>query len=234
MSSQILVFNTDTKIILSIFWSGYHGLLYLGDRESENVNITNNYFDGSGITRSWHTSSIFSTRGINILIAHNEVTRSLGNAIFLSAESLSKNWSDDDDDVWNVKIEFNYIHDFGMGIISDFGGIKPGSNYHACDTEDLEGLESNCYTFTRVYNNLVRDGWPYYCCANYLYSDVSASKNLFENNVLYGSGGGALYHHCGLENESKNNYVHRQIAPENGKKALSNVWGACEVGMSCE
>ena len=51
--------------------------------------------------------------------------------------------------------------------------------------------------------SLCRDGWPYYCCAEFLYSDVSAGKNLFEKNILYGSASGALFHHCGLENESR-------------------------------
>ena len=46
---------------------------------------------------------------------------------------------------------------------------------------------------------------------------------------MFGSGSGALYHHCGLENESKNNILHRQSTPSNGQKPVSNVWGACEA-----
>ena len=80
-----------------------------------------------------------------------------------------------------------------------------------------------------IYFLISRNGWPYYCCANFLYSDVSASKNLFEANIMTGSGSGALYHHCGLENESKNNIVHRVAAPDNGQDAVSNIWGACEA-----
>ena len=69
---------------------------------------------------------------------------------------------------------------------------------------------------------------PYYCCGNFLYSDVSSGKTLFENNILYGSGSEALYHHCGLENESRNNIVHREIRPANGEKPLGNLWAGCE------
>ena len=69
---------------------------------------------------------------------------------------------------------------------------------------------------------------PYYCCGNFLYSDVSSGKTLFENNILYGSGSEALFHHCGLENESKNNIVHRESRPANGEKPLSNLWAGCE------
>ena len=77
----------------------------------------------------------------------------------------------------------------------------------------------------------MRDGWPYFCCANFLYSDVSCSKNLFENNILYGSADSALIHHCGLENESKNNYVHRVASPDNGLEPIANMWGLCEAGQ---
>ena len=129
---------------------------------------------------------------------------------------------------WVVNVEYNYIHDFGAGITSDFGGIKTGSVAN-CDAESEAGLERNCFTYIRVYNNLLTNGWPYYCCAEFLYSDVSAGKNLFENNILYGSGSGALFHHCGLENEAKNNIVHRLIRPDNGQQPLSDLWGACEA-----
>ena len=77
--------------------------------------------------------------------------------------------------------------------------------------------------------SLPRDGWPYYCCAEFLYSDVSAGKNLFEKNILHGSGSGALFHHCGLENESRNNIIHREVRPDNGHRPLTDIWGGCEV-----
>ena len=37
---------------------GYHGLLTLGGPEYENITITNNYFDGTGITRYWETNAL--------------------------------------------------------------------------------------------------------------------------------------------------------------------------------
>ena len=60
-----------------------------------------------------------------------------------------------------------------------------------------------------------RDGWPYYCCAEFLYSDVSAGKNLFEKNILHGSGSGALFHHCGLENEARSESSNPLISDSN-------------------
>ena len=52
---------------------------------------------------------------------------------------------------------------------------------------------------------------------------------MFENNILYGSGDVGLIHHCGLENESKNNYVHRIVSPSNGLEPLETLWGVCEA-----
>ena len=54
------------------------------------MTITNNYLDGSGITRSWSTSGIFAQGNMRVIIANNEVTRTAGNGIFIKGESLSK------------------------------------------------------------------------------------------------------------------------------------------------
>ena len=114
-----------------------------------------------------------------------------------------------------MNIEYNYVHDYGAGITNDFGGIKTGVKGVNCDAVSEAEMEASCFSYIRVYNNLVRDGWPYHCCANFLYSDVSSSGNLFENNIVHGSGSVALVHHCGLENESRNNIVHREAQPDN-------------------
>ena len=107
----------------------------------------------------------------------------------IKSESLGKDyWTEGSANDFVVNVEYNYVHDFGVGITSDFGAIKTGSKADICDSVDEAGLEQSCYTYIRLFNNLVRDGWPYYCCANFLYSDTSSSKNLFENNIIYGSG----------------------------------------------
>ena len=54
-----------------------------------------------------------------------------------------------------VNVEFNDVHDFGAGITSDFGAIKTGSTTY-CDNQDEAGLEQNCYTYIRLYNNILR------------------------------------------------------------------------------
>ena len=56
---------------------------------------------------------------------------------------------------WVVNVEYNDVHDFGAGITSDFGAIKTGSTTY-CDNQDEAGLEQNCYTYIRLYNNILR------------------------------------------------------------------------------
>lgn len=56
---------------------------------------------------------------------------------------------------------------------------------------------------------MIQDGSAYADGANFLYSDVTSARNTFENNVMYGTGGMALYHHCGKANMGVNNIVHK-------------------------
>jgi len=80
-------------------------------------------------------------------------------------------------------------------------------------------------------NNRIRKGKAFNNGANGLYSDAAGGKVTFENNLLYGEGSSALYHHCGIENLSKNNFIHRtSLNFQNGltPDKFSTVWSGCE------
>ena len=140
---------TRSRSLLHLY-EGYHGILTLGGMEYENITITNNYIDGTGITRYWGSGSIFADGSRNVLISNNEMTRSMGGALMIKSESLGKDyWSGQENQDYLVNVEYNYIHDFGVGIISDFGGIKTGSKAMNCDGKSEEGLEQSCYTYIR-------------------------------------------------------------------------------------
>ena len=125
-------------------------------------------------------------------------------------------------------MEYNYVHDYGAGVTNDFGGLKTGSKAKCQDqSTDEQFLASNCFTHIRLFNNLVRDSFPYHCCDSALYSDMAGSKTTFENNLVFGSGGAAISFNCGIENEAKNNFIHREAKPTNGHKALGQVWNGC-------
>ena len=93
MTGLLVASSSNVLVSQNVFTDiGYHALLQLGSFEYGNILISNNYMDGSGITRHWSTSGIFSQGSRNIRISNNEVTRTLGNGIMIKSESLSKNY----------------------------------------------------------------------------------------------------------------------------------------------
>ena len=113
-------------------------------------------------------------------------------------------------------------NDYGSGILNDFGGVYIGTSGVDCDSASEEEVHRSCYTYVHLYNNLLHDSEAFYNDGNFLYSDTSSCRNTFENNILYGSGNSALYHHCGLDNVAKNNIIHRS-----GEKPPENIWAGC-------
>ena len=121
------------------------------------------------------------------------------------------------------KIQYNHIHDFGGGITSDFGAIYTGSKW-GCDRANLQELEQHCYSHAHIFNNWIENGSAFYPLAGLLYSDTSTSGTVFENNILRGGGDEALKHHCGLDNVSKNNIIHRT-----NSHSFHAVWTGCST-----
>ena len=80
-----------------------------------------------------------------------------------------------------------------------------------CDGVSWSTLQANCYTYYHIFNNLVHNVQAYHHGGNFIYSDTSSGKNTVENNLLIGAPdfGSYINHHCGLENLSKNNIIHR-------------------------
>ena len=143
-----------------------------------------------------------------------------------------------DDYVYHI--EFNDIHDYGKHILNDFGGVYMGSQ---CDSKSESYYEDYCYTYIHVYNNLIRNAKSYLNKGVFVYSDTSSGRNAFENNLMYGSGGTAINHHCvslpqvilndfvyffyfqGRDNLSKNNFIHRKRSSNHPQEYF---FGGCE------
>ena len=52
MTGLLVSMSSEVMIERNVFTDiGYHGLLQLGSYDYQNITISNNYFDGSGITR---------------------------------------------------------------------------------------------------------------------------------------------------------------------------------------
>ena len=215
---------------------GYHGLMMRGGNMTEDILLANNYFDGCGISRFWQPVCMwvhYDGEKHNVYASNNEITNTANGGIMAKSGAHGANfWADNGitdpgRDDYLLHVEFNYIHDFGQGILSDYGAIKTGVQ-SLCDEATLEHVQSSCHTYIHVYNNLIHDGKAYQNGENFLYSDASSSRNTFENNIMYGTGSIALYHHCGVDNISKNNIVHRTAAPAtNDTHNIEYIWGGC-------
>ena len=93
MTGLLVSQSSEVMIERNVFTDiGYHGLLQSGDQEMENITISNNYFDGSGITRYWSTNGIFSQGSRNILISNNEVSRTMGGGVMVKSDSMGSDY----------------------------------------------------------------------------------------------------------------------------------------------
>ena len=83
-SSEVLV---EKNVFTDI---GYHGLLFTGKKQYENITIANNYINGAGISRQWSTFGIYVQGSLNVLITNNEVTGTSGGGIKTVGESFAR------------------------------------------------------------------------------------------------------------------------------------------------
>jgi len=205
-----------------LFWDvGYHGVMFqdINTQPNRHLSVENCVFDGCGATKYWQPGALWVQGETNISVTHNEITNVPYYGIRVTGPTEHGiNYTGDP--VFNI--EYNHIHHYGGTILNDFGAVYITSNY-GCDGVSQEELELHCYIHARVYNNWLEAVSVYYNGANLLYSDVSASGCVFQNNILRGEAELALYHHCGLDNLSVNNVVHRT-----GTKSFQHMWGGCE------
>ena len=213
---------------------GYHGIHMMGDEKNENVLIANNYFDGCGHSRFWQPVCMWIGGNFNISVLNNEVTNTANGGIQAGSGPHGADYWEDNGvteptrEDYLIHVEYNYVHDYGQGILSDYGGIKTGSHGGKCIDQPADYLNEFCHTYVHVYNNLIHDGKAYKVGANHLYSDASSSRTTFENNIMYGSGSAALIHHCGVDNISKNNIIHRTAGLRTPWHDMTLMWGCCE------
>ena len=96
MTGLFVSSSSEVTVERNVFTDiGYHGLLQMGAFDIQNISISNNYFDGSGITRYWSTNGIFSQGSRNVVISNNEVCRTLGGGIMVKSDSMGSDyWTD--------------------------------------------------------------------------------------------------------------------------------------------
>ena len=195
---------------------GSHGIMVFyqkQDQPSRDILLRNNKLAGCGNTNFWQPACIWAGAESNLTITNNDISGAPTPLRVKGVMPHGKSYWTDRNIVNPTRsdyihhIEYNHIHDFGVGITNDFGGVYLGPTYK-CDDATLAELEQNCYSYIHVFNNMIHDANSYKGSNSLMYSDVSLSRVTFENNILYGNVDVAMKHHCGLDNWSINNYLH--------------------------
>eukprot|EP01065_Artemidia_motanka_P007700 TRINITY_DN13844_c0_g1_i1.p1 TRINITY_DN13844_c0_g1~~TRINITY_DN13844_c0_g1_i1.p1 ORF type:complete len:660 (+),score=153.24 TRINITY_DN13844_c0_g1_i1:39-2018(+) len=104
-------------------------------------------------------------------------------------------------DVFDVS--YNLVHTFGMGILSDFGGIYLSSNDNVCWQAGHKG----CSVRAVVSQNVIHTGRHYNYGSQGIYMDEQASGVWMAKNTIYDIGDSGIYFHCGTNNTATNNVI---------------------------
>lgn len=125
------------------------------------------------------------------------------------------------------RIEYNHIHDYGLGILSDFAGVYMSTNDNLCFQKD----PMTCFLPVRVHNNVIRDCSHYNYGCNGVYMDEQVSGVAITSNIIYNMMSAGVYFHCGTQNSASNNIIAN--ADTEGKAAKHSggtTIGGCNKG----
>eukprot|EP01048_Picozoa_sp_COSAG05_P008722 COSAG05_NODE_679_length_7979_cov_22.454442_10_plen_646_part_00 len=134
----------------------------------------------------------------NMTITHNTVGFTPYAGIMIGWQAITEDLTKQIFD-----IGFNHIHNYGMGILSDFGGIYLSSSDNLC----FQKQPALCHLPTHVHQNWVHKCSRYNYGCQGVYMDEQVSGVLIENNLLQDLDDQGVYFHCGSDNVAANNII---------------------------
>ena len=101
----------------------------------------------------------------------------------------------------------NLIHDFGLGILSDFGGIYLSAGSTCIFGGSTKANEPTCWLPSKIAFNEVRRSDHFDYGGSGIYMDEQVSGIDIESNVFFELEDSGVYFHCGADNTFANNIV---------------------------
>lgn len=135
-----------------------------------------------------------------ITITHNTVS-------FCPYAGIMLGWQTggppDENAVPIFSIGHNLVHDYGLGVLSDFGGIYLSTNDNLC----FEKSPQTCWIPSLVHNNVIHSCRRYNYGCEGIYMDEQVSGVVMSNNTIYSVQDQGVYFHCGTDNKFINNII---------------------------
>lgn len=112
---------------------------------------------------------------------------------------------------YRFNISFNRVASFGLGVLSDFGGVRVAIN-----NGDECFVNGTCYVPTLVANNVISHGRHFSYGADGIYTDNAVAGVDVVDNLVYDVLGAGLHLHAGMNLTARNNLIYGQQCATTG------------------
>lgn len=205
----VVGFSADRNDIYDL---GGHGVYVEGEvsvktnggNNATNVSLTNNVVADVGLIYLAQPTGIMVNGKDGILVAHNDVTRSTYAGIQLVW--LHGGPPPPSNAAPRYNISFNRVHNYGMSVLSDFGGIRVAVD---ADDDCWNSTEPSlmCWLPAIVDSNYISGGRHASYGSDGIYTDQATAGVTFTNNIIADVGAAAIHQHCGANMTYRNNIL---------------------------
>ena len=230
LEAGIINLLLDHNNIVDVGGNGISGMLQDGaPNNATNIIISNNTISQTGFIYMGQPASI-SISGKNATITHNEVSNVPYGAIQIGWQSGTNGPPVPPLPPYDFIVSYNYIHDYGLGVLSDFGGIYTSAWAGDDCWVNPDPNTRGCWTPIEVHHNFVTRGSHYIggYGSNGGYMDEGIDGVVWHHNIMSTTGATSLYFHCGYNNTAYNNIFFNAQVQETSMHA--GMIGGCNTG----